>query len=203
MVRGLFLPLEDRWAARGYRPRYVTFGSFDPKSYYDLFASHADALARFVAVNTPASTAANLAFTFRYNEDYPHPVTPNEAPGMGYDAFYLAAYAAFAAGEQPLTGANLARAIRRLVPPGTHVDVGASGILRAFSILRSGANIDLDGTVTTLDFDFGTGDAKVDFAVYCPRRDNAGKSVVGVESGLVYEAASGHIAGTNHCPGTH
>jgi hypothetical protein len=67
----------------------------------------------------------------------------------------------------PITGRSLAAAIRRLQPPGEPLEVGPAGIYPALKTLGRGGNIDLRGTLTTLDFDPETGDATADFTMSC------------------------------------
>ncbi|MEO7326946.1 MAG: hypothetical protein ABI193_00100, partial [Minicystis sp.] len=139
-------------------------------------------------------------FVARYNEHYTPKVDALTATAAPYDAFYLLAYATAALGEEPITGTKLGRAIGRIVPPGVPIDVGAGGIYQALSVLRSGQNIDLQGTTTTLDFDRETGEPTADFAVFCLKGGQKGAPVEAVESGISFIARNGKLTGTRSCP---
>jgi hypothetical protein len=122
-------------------------------------------------------------------------------PGSSYDAFYLSAFAAHAIGDGPITGTELARAFERLVPPGITVDVGPVQVFDALAALARGAQVNLEGTATSLDFNLATGEATSDFSLMCPARDAAGRwKRESVESGVVFRAASQRVEGTMRCP---
>jgi hypothetical protein len=117
-----------------------------------------------------------------------------------YDAFYVVAYAAFALAGAPPTGPNLASAIRRFAPSGARIEVGPSGIFQAFTLLSSGASINLIGAAGTLDFDLATGEREADLAVLCMDVGPDGRASGGLESGLTYQAHTGEIVGQAKCP---
>src|SRR5262249_21007055 len=104
-------------------------------------------------------------------------------PGT-YDAAYLIAYAVIALCAKDVTGASLADALRRTVPPGPRVDVGPNAINDAVMSLRSGTNIDFNGASGPLDFDVATGDAEADIQVWCLDVDATGKATSFKDSGL-------------------
>ena len=125
------------------------------------------------------------------------------APNSSYDAFYLLAYATYALREEPVTGARLAEAMKRLLPPGHRVEVGVAGIFHAFSALRRGELIDLVEATGSLDFDPATGEAPFDQAVLCITVDDHGVANDSVESGLVYNSAENKLVGTKKCGDAH
>jgi branched-chain amino acid transport system substrate-binding protein len=135
-----------------------------------------------------------------YNETYGAELTRVDAPSTAYDAFYLLAYASFALGDQIPTGLNLARAMARLVPPGTPVEVGPSAIFDALTRLQEGASIDLNGTGGPLDFDLSTGESPVDLSITCVDVDRDGRGTGNIESGAVFLAHTHQIVGTMKCP---
>jgi serine/threonine-protein kinase len=149
---------------------------------------------------TVSNRTPNARFVVHYNETFAEPITRDWAPNTSYDAFYLAAYAAYALGRQPVSGTALAKAMTRLVPPGERIDVGTSGILRAAGVLGTGGHIDLNGATGDLDFDLQTGEAPVDFAVLCLGRGSRGEAIGAVESGLVFDSARGVLEGEARCP---
>jgi hypothetical protein len=123
----------------------------------------------------------------------------DDAWGAAYDAMYLFGYAVAALGDAPPTGANLARALRRLLPPGDAVDVGPSAILAALKALRAGKNIDLAGAGTTLDYDLDTGDAPAEQSMRCVGSSKSGEPAL-VESELFYDPRTHRLSGGLNCP---
>ncbi len=121
------------------------------------------------------------------------------SPNTTYDAVYLLAYATYAIGDLPVTGASLSRAFARLVPPGTPIDVGLTSLFEAHRVLRAGGTIDVTGTTGPLDFDLARGEAPVDLVILCVGAGASGKGVEAVESGIVYRAATGKLEGKIHC----
>jgi len=203
VVRPVLAPIEARWPrTEAFRPRYVSASNLEGRDLL-AFVGHDEALRRrFLGIAPPATTPANARLTLRYNEVYPDKVSTANTQAAPYDSFYLVAYAAAVAGAggKPLTGVDLARAIARLQPPGRPIDVGPTRIFDAFNELAAGANIDLTGAMTTLDFDLRTGDAAADLAVVCFGKDAAGAAADSVESGLTFRARTRALEGTLRCP---
>ena len=135
-----------------------------------------------------------------YNETTPEKITRGFAPNTTYDAFYLLAYATYAASGEPLTGASLSRAIARLLPPGRPIDVGPAGIFEAYATLRRGENIDLNGAFGTLDFDMTTGEVPFDQALLCASIDETGKAADSIESGVLFRSRTDSLEGALRCP---
>jgi ABC-type branched-subunit amino acid transport system substrate-binding protein/tRNA A-37 threonylcarbamoyl transferase component Bud32 len=203
-IEGTLQPLEAAWPPGSrYRPRYAAFGTVGLEAVYDVIGASADLRHRFLAVELPATTLANVEFANRYNLAFKPPVTPGTAPGVAYDALYVLAYAAYAAeaiDHARIDGSSLARAMAHLVPPGVAVDVRPARIGDALDALRAGRNVDLQGAATTLDFDLATGDVHSDFAVYCIESGNSRRPADVVESGMVYRTATGRLEGKLACP---
>jgi serine/threonine protein kinase len=191
-----FLAIERRWPAKAkFRPSYLTSGELGDPDLVKLVSERPDALRRLFNVNTTIPTALTK-FIMHHNEIFTDAkIDTFNSTSAPYDAFYAAAYAIIALGDEPITGKALARSIQRLVPPGETIDVGPSGIYGATTALRQGKNIDLAGSQTSLDFNPETGDPTADFSVRCldPKRRNM------IESGLVYRAKSGKLEGSLKC----
>ena len=139
-------------AIAGFENFILTDGTKDPEVITDV---RDETLLDNVVGTAPASPAgANFqAFTLEYRTLW------EEEPGVfnaqAYDAFYLLAYAAGAADEQEeLTGAVLARNLRRL-SSGATINAGRADWNRGLQTLRSGpdATIDFVGASGPLDFD--------------------------------------------------
>jgi ABC-type branched-subunit amino acid transport system substrate-binding protein/tRNA A-37 threonylcarbamoyl transferase component Bud32 len=192
-------PLERGWHDPTFRPHYVKTSPFGAP--VDAFiGTSAERRRRFLSLTTVSTTAANARFVARYNEAFSDSVTRTFSPNSSYDAFYVIAYAAYALGDAPITGANLARAIPRLTPPGPVIDVGPTEIFDAINKLAGGGRVDLNGATGPLDFDPATGDALVDLAVLCVDVDAHGAAAGNRESGLIYDATSRALRGTLRCP---
>src|SRR5262249_15594174 len=124
----------------------------------------------------------------------------NLSPAGPYDAIYLVAYAVFAVGDAELTGPSLSRAIGRLVPPGTPIEIGPSHMYEAFDVLRSGAKVDLQGAGSLLDYALRTGESQADYVVECVAADGEGRAARLLETGLRYSAAAKRLEGALACP---
>ena len=193
---GIFLSIEQRWSNRAlFRPFYMFEGTTNEEELALLVQKFPTTRTRALGVDMATSPTV-AKFVVHFNETFPEKIKPFEANAAPYDAFFVAAYAAIALGEERITGKSLARAIGRLLPPGDPIEVGPSGIYPAIKALRSGKNIDLVGAQTSLDFNPETGDPTVDMAVF--RFDPKRKSTL--EAGLVYRAKTGTLEGTLQLP---
>jgi serine/threonine-protein kinase len=199
LTRAVYAELEARWPRDAMRPVYLIKDYPHREEFGAFLNADAERSKRFFGVTVPFATPVNVKLTNHFNEHASQRVTLASAPRDPYDAFYVFAYAAFAAGDGPLTGTNLARGIARLVPPGTHIDVGPAEIFDAFRVLRSGANIDLNGAGSSLDFDLATGDPASDLVLLCARPSPSGGIALD-ESGIVYDAKAKTLRGHLACP---
>jgi branched-chain amino acid transport system substrate-binding protein len=176
----------------GPRPLYI-FGGTSPEVIKAITRAQPDFPARFFTIGTrdnPTSDKMQAHVQAVFGGD------ASELSSTPYDAFYVLAYAAIALGEEPVSGRALARAIRRLVPPGEPVEVGPAGIYPALNVLAAGGTIDLQGTLTSLDFDPVSGDATADFALFCLSAD--GEAVI--ESDLHFDPVTAALIGEGGCP---
>jgi serine/threonine-protein kinase len=187
---------------KGRRPWYLVAGGLEGEALTRLLAERPDVAQRMFGIAVPWQTGANLKFTSSYNANFQTSLAPSESPGAPYDSFYLVAYAAFVSGVADPTGADLARAIPRLMPPGKPIEVGPTGILGALELLRRGEGVDLVGSFSRMDFDTKTGESVADYAIVCARlpRGGSGAALEAVESGLVYDAKEHKLRGKLSCP---
>jgi branched-chain amino acid transport system substrate-binding protein len=192
-------PFEESAPPAAYHPRYLWMTALHQEAL-DWIGTSAGRRRRFFGLEPVSTRAVNARFVLHYNEGAAQKVTRTVCPNSSYDAFYLAAYATYALGDQPVTGTNLARAVARLVPPGKAIDVGPAGIFDAFSTLRRGENIDVNGATGSLDFDLAKGEAPFDQALLCVGVDDAGRASGSVESGVVFDSAAGRLEGELRCP---
>jgi hypothetical protein len=194
----MLAPAEDGWPkTERFRPRYVFQGTLSERGFADAVVRTPSLARRLFGLDSSIDTPAVTKFVLRHNEVFEPKVNALEANDAPYDAFYTLAYLIVALGDAPIDGPSLARAIPRL-KGGAPVDVGPAGIYAALAALGRGENIDLRGTVTSLDFDETTGDAPTRFAAFCFRADAAGKLAPG-ESGFFYDSRSG-ASGDPRCP---
>jgi serine/threonine-protein kinase len=201
MPAEVLVTIEQTWPAKAtFRPRYVLTGPLDDPGLLSFVRDRPEVRRRIFSVDTRTDTEILAGFVMRYNEVFTPRVTPVSASSAPYDGFYLLAYAAAALGDQPITGRALALAIPRLLPPGDRVDVGPGGIFATLYALRDGKSVDLQGTVTTLDFNPATGDALTDFSVFCVAPGSKDQLPAPVESGLVYRGGASRVEGVLRCP---
>jgi hypothetical protein len=193
--------IEGRAAAARLHPTYVV-ASDSSELFAPFLGSNVGRRRRFFAVQSLSNTVANARFVMRYNEAHPTaPVSRETNPASTYDAFYLLAYGAFALGTEAPSGAALARAFGRLLPPGPAIEVGPSDLDRGLESLATSGRVDLVGTQSGLDLDAETGETPSDFALLCAAIDGHGRATgEDVESGVVYRARARAVDGTLGCP---
>jgi branched-chain amino acid transport system substrate-binding protein len=158
--------VERQWRGAE-RPRYVFGTPLQDEALKRLVEARPDLAPRVLGISLPAATIQNVKLAAHYSQAFGAEQTATTTTPNAYDAVYLLAYAAMAAGEDTLTGKGLARGIERLLPPGEALDVGPARILEGFSALRAGKRIDLTGASGPLDFDTTTGDAQFDYVFEC------------------------------------
>jgi serine/threonine protein kinase len=195
---GLLPAIDAAWSAKR-KPYYLTSTALDDE-VMKFLGSNAERRHRVFGLTSVSTTTPNARFVSHYNESFSPPITRAWSPNSSYDGFYLVAYATYALGTKPVEGQALAHAIERLLPPGAPIDVGPTGILRAFGALARGEPIDLNGATGKLDFDRVTGEAPVDLAMLCADVDSHGLATVSIESGLVFDGARAAWSGEDRCP---
>jgi hypothetical protein len=128
---------------------------------------------------------------FRVN--YASQVTDGSSPdsldaSTTYDAFYVAAFAAAAAGSNPLTGRTFASGIRKLVPPApVRVRLGPNDLNMGFSVLSQGGTIDIEGASGPLDFNLQTGDVLQEAQAWCVPSSPSGQPLFPIFSGYGFD----------------
>jgi serine/threonine protein kinase len=191
--------IERAWRAP-YRPMYVSEGVLANPKLRAYVGASAERRRRFLSVELPANTDENFRFVLHYNEFFEPKLTPGTAPGVIYDAFYVAAYAIAASGAARVTGIAMAAAMDRIGGSETPIGVGPSHVFAAYDALRQGKRLRLNGAGTQLELDHATGEIPTDFAVYCMGVDREGRAAEPVESGLRFDHRTRRVEGTMHCP---
>jgi hypothetical protein len=123
-------------------------------------------------------------------------MTPT-ASGVGpsYDATYAIAYALAASRGMPVTGASVAKGLRKLKGGSTVVSVGSSALATAFTRLSAGENITAVGTFVPLAWDARGAIEGGVIEVWCMGATPAGTAAY-QSSGLHYDVKSGQLSGT-------
>jgi ABC-type branched-subunit amino acid transport system substrate-binding protein len=203
--------LEAQWPPNApYRPYYLVVKGLVTVFVNDVGTN--ESWARRILGAQPyvdKSTAAYRAFEQAFRDNYPHltaGATATATPSY-FDGAYVLAYAVAANGNQPVTGANLATAIRtRLTPPGRKISVGYDRIFEVFSTLAGGERVDLEGLTGSLDF-FANGDVPQTQEVFCMKTEPApgggfGKVVAVKAAGMIFDPTTDTVSGTiKDCPG--
>jgi ABC-type branched-subunit amino acid transport system substrate-binding protein len=145
-------PLETRWTAPT-RPYYMLIDSVKVPDLIRV-AANAELRGRIRGTGitpAPSSVAVLNAFNVDYRVRYGSPPTASGV-GPSYDATYAIAFALAATRDLPVTGANIAKGLRRLAGGMTTVEVMPSRVLAGFQKLASGENITGVGTFVPLDW---------------------------------------------------
>jgi branched-chain amino acid transport system substrate-binding protein len=190
--------VEAIWPASVPRPLYV-IAEDSTAALARITEKSPEVRRRVFAVSAASMPSTTAHFVLRFNLAHPDEATQTLNPGTSYDAFYLLAYAVFAAGDQPVTGPALAGAMHRLLPPGTPIETGSTDVFSALSALSRGESIDLSGPSGSLDFDPESGEWSPDFTLLCATVDKSGHAT-DAESGLVQRGKSHALDGTIRCP---
>jgi branched-chain amino acid transport system substrate-binding protein len=199
LVANVFAPVERSVRASARHPYWVSVTNLLGKPLYSFLANDGERRRRFFGVSAPENSPANAQLAMHYSSEFA-PIDVNDTPAAAYDAAYLIAYAAYAAGGGPATGRALAGALGRLLPPGTPIDVGPTHIFEAIDALRRSERIDLSGADTRLDFDLASGETTVDLVIQCFGVDPRGYARDAIESGMTFDASSGRLRGDLRCP---
>jgi branched-chain amino acid transport system substrate-binding protein len=158
-IANVLVPLEQALAAARAvnRPYYVLTDAAKSDDLLEAIAAPTMSLdikrrVRGVGVKPDTSSAPVLeafraAFSARYGS------MPEAAPAaLSYDAMYAIAYAIAAARDLPLSGASVARGLRRL-GVGEAATVGPTPIRLVMQSLSSGKSVTLRGTFSLLSWD--------------------------------------------------
>jgi hypothetical protein len=191
--------IERSWKAP-YRPYFVSATMLDNRRLITFVGASAERRRRFLGVELPANTDENFRFVNHFNATHADKLTPATAPGVIFDAFYVAAYAATVSRDARVSGLDVAAGMARLGGDAPAVSVGANGIFAAYEALREGKMLRLAGAGTQLDFEHATGEIPTDLAVYCMSIDLKGQAANPVESGLRYDHRAKALVGKLDCP---
>jgi len=135
-------------------------------------------------------------FVAAYGMAFPTAVGGGQTFGAAgaYDSVYLFAYAAVAAGDNALTGAEIARYLPLTAstePTAQVVEAGPLFFGPASNDLQNGTGINYEGASGPLDFDLRYGEAPSDIQVWCAISKSEGPF-----SNRYYDAKTGTMKGT-------
>jgi branched-chain amino acid transport system substrate-binding protein len=199
-IAKVFAGIESAWPAGKPRPYYLFSDGALVQNFYDAVEARrgdggADDPRRRIRGTYGATPSGSVFSSFQLRLASASPESdPYAGAANAYDAAYAVAYGLAAIGNQPLTGANLALAFRKLVPPGTPYDVGPNNISPVLQALQAGVGIDLRGASGSLDFNTATGDVTTDIDVWC-LAPNASLTTSFSPSGQTYSATGDTLVG--------
>jgi branched-chain amino acid transport system substrate-binding protein len=200
-VTEIFINVEKNWETEAKVPYFPLHLFADGGELSELWTflqttDPNDTIRKRVLGTVPGTNNTNYkAFRSLYNSQWTDGTSPDVFGTAGsYDSLYLIAYAAASLGDKPLTGASIADAMKRLIPPGMSVAVGSSRINPAFATLSTDQNIDFDGASGPLNFDLMSGEAPSDIQFWCIPKAPDGKAAAATNSSAYYDSASGSVA---------
>ena len=144
-----------------------------------------------------AGTSANVFtnFSVDYMARYTKPVS-NSGMGPSYDATYAIAYALAATRDLEVSGANVAKGLRRLVSGGTTFEVGPQRALKAFNTLAMGNTVNAIGTFAPLEWDQSGSPLGGTLEMWCIGAGASAGTAAYKTSGLTYDIKSQTYSGT-------
>jgi hypothetical protein len=212
--------VETRWPADAkYRPTWLVVKGIG-SVFTDSIGTNADWARRvygtqpFVDKTTSAYAAFEASFKSKFPPMVAQQVGATATPSF-YDSAYVLAYAVTANRGNPVTGANLASAIRNqltpvpmgvMLPKARELSVGFDNAFTALTALSAGERIDLQGLTGKLDF-LPNGDVNQTQEIFCMRTEpdaqgGFGKVVGTKSSGMYFDPLRAQVIGSvMGCPG--
>ncbi|MEJ7729591.1 MAG: ABC transporter substrate-binding protein [Polyangiaceae bacterium] len=200
-INDVIVQIENQWdtgSPPSYRPRFIGSDGVLTTALWDAVSKNNGLRKRITGsvpgTNNPLFQVFKSDFTAKYNDGVSSPDVFGAAGA--FDAAYLLAFATVANGDRPETGANLAEALKRMVPPGESKSAAANDISATFQLLSAGKNVDFNGASGPLNFDVETGEAPSDVIIWCMPSDASGNATAGIASGYFFDAAKDALGGT-------
>jgi len=131
--------------------------------------------------SAPVTVSFNLDYATRYGGSQP----TASGTGPSYDAAYAISYALATIGTEPITGANIAKGLRKLAGGSVTVDTGTRDVLSAFNTLSGGGTITGIGTTGPLEWDSKGAVMGGTIEMWCIGK--SGATPVFQSSGLTYD----------------
>ncbi|MCU0680941.1 MAG: ABC transporter substrate-binding protein [Polyangiaceae bacterium] len=178
ITRDLLPLIESGWTGAR-RPFYLSAsGPYTPSLFEYVKTNDATTgiRRRIVGVVPGSNNNVFAAFRSKYGSIYEISEADTSGPANAYDAVYMLAYSVVGLGEAPITGASIAQAMKRLVPPAqVTVSAGPLEINTAYDELSSLRNINFEGASGPLDFNVESGDPNSEMQIWCVGANNSGK----------------------------
>jgi len=186
-VGNILADIESQWASEGLAEEDRPFYFLADGGLANSTSEAAGAARNRIRGSIPGTSSPNFnAFTGLYQQAFPTGEFIGGPAVFGaagaYDAVFLLAYSSVAAGDAPLTAAQLAAGFGKLIN-GTRTDVGSTSIGGANSTLQQGGTIDFVGASGELQFDLTTGEAPSEIQIWCI----PGGNMLGTASGIYYD----------------
>ncbi|MDB4941018.1 MAG: uncharacterized protein JWP97_552 [Labilithrix sp.] len=203
IITKLVPPLEAGWGSGAPRPLYLFSDAVQKTELLDLVSSN-NALRKRIRGTVPAaprSSSTFQSFIGKYEGTYGGPAPSVFGMAGTYDSVFLLGYLVGAAGERPITGAELAKGFARLVS-GAKIEAGGTKMNAGLAALTAPGSVDFEGASGPLDFDLMTGEAPSNVDVWCIDAPAPGKPAF-MPSGRLYDATAGAVTGTFNVPACH
>jgi ABC-type branched-subunit amino acid transport system substrate-binding protein len=204
-ISNVILQIESQWdsgSPPSYRPRFIGSDGVLTTALWDAVGKNDDLRRRITGsvpgTSNPLFQVFKSDFTAKFDDGVSSPDVFGAAGA--FDAAYLLGFATVANADQPETGANLAQALKRMVPPGEPKSAAANDISATFQLLSAGKNVDFTGASGPLDFDVNTGEAPSDVLIWCMPSDSSGSATAGIASGYFFDASTNALGGTELGP---
>jgi ABC-type branched-subunit amino acid transport system substrate-binding protein len=199
VVTNVMIPLEQESASETEdrsRPQYVLIDSLKVPELIAAVTGndHLRKRVRGTGITPgPASSGVYNSFKIDYQLRYPGSNATISGMGPSYDAAYAIAFALAATKDEPVSGATVARGLRRLAGGPTSVEVGSQHVLAAFQRLARGEAIAAMGTFGPLDWDANGAVTGGTIEMWCIGATTATPSYQ--SSGLTFDVKTGKYSG--------
>jgi ABC-type branched-subunit amino acid transport system substrate-binding protein len=198
VITTIMNPMEERWPAGADKPHYVLT---DQVKGPDLRSSTSRVDLRPRVRGTgltpvPDSMAVTRAFELDYRGKYGEYPTASGA-GPSYDATFAIAYALSATRDLPVSGATIAKGLRKLGGAmGNAIPVGQSNVLATFSRLATGENVNVQGTYLPLEWDERGAVVNGNIEIWCVALPAGATMTAYFSSKLTYDIKTGMPSGS-------
>ncbi len=193
---GVAVPVLEKTIA----PQYILSGESSTNALANLMGNDEASRKRVLGLRPGrALTDTGVAIWYnRFAATFPE-LQPQPLATGTYDLFYYAAFGLSGLGDKPITGTGVGRVILdQFKPGGLAVSTIPEDIIKASNALRSGQNVDVNGTMTLGNFDATGLPLSYVMQVYCIDPDTKKPNRI-VDSGLQYESTTKAMSGINRC----
>lgn len=190
----MMVPLEAQWTSAN-RPSYVLIDSTKVPELLTAVTGNDDLRHRVRGTGiTPGPTGKNTpgdtfnSFVLDFTQAYPGASATTSGMGPSHDAAYAIGMALAATRTEPVSGASVAKGLRKLAGGTTVLEATGTNILAGFQQLAAGQDITLIGTFGNLNWDANGAVLGGTLEMWCIGA-SAGKPVY-ASSGLLFDIQS-------------